>query len=224
VFARTRRWLLSIPVLVLCLSVSGVAEAASDFGVFLQSLLFARAFTEFGIVRPLDESSSRQISAPEAQANPLALVTLAPLLKARVVTSTPLALNIDMIALWPDDQHPTHLFACNEAGEADAGVIRVNLASGQTDVVVTGTTDCDPLHRTPWGSIIFGEEADGGPNGGRVYEMVDPLHTTGVLLDRASGTFSGGQGAQNLTARPALGRLSFGRHRPVPERHRVFWR
>jgi len=69
--------------------VSGVAEAASDFGAFLQSLLFARAFSEFGIVRPLDESSPRQVTAAEAQANPLALVTLAPLLKARVVTSTP---------------------------------------------------------------------------------------------------------------------------------------
>jgi len=89
VSSRTRRWLATITLLVLCLSVSGVAEAASDFGAFLQSLLFARAFSEFGIVRPLDESSPRQVTAAEAQANPLALVTLAPLLKARVVTSTP---------------------------------------------------------------------------------------------------------------------------------------
>jgi hypothetical protein len=40
-------------------------------------------------------------------------------------------------------------------------------------------------------------------------ELIDPLHTTGVSLDRATGTFSGGSGAANLTARPALGRLSF---------------
>lgn len=144
-----RRWLLAVPLLVLCLSVNGVAEAASDFGAFLQRLLLARSVAAFGIVRRLDASSSRQITAAEAQANPLALVTLSPLLKARVVTSTPLALNIDMIALWPDDQNPTHLFACNEGETTDAGVIRVNLATGQTDVVVTGTSDCDPLHRTP---------------------------------------------------------------------------
>jgi hypothetical protein len=59
------------------------------------------------------------------------------------------------------------------------------------------------------GSILFGEEAGGGPAGGRLYELIDPLHTTGVSLDRGTGTFSGGSGAANLTARPALGRLSF---------------
>jgi hypothetical protein len=59
------------------------------------------------------------------------------------------------------------------------------------------------------GSILFGEEAGGGPAGGRLYELIDPLHTTGVSLDRATGTFSGDSGAANLTARPALGRLSF---------------
>jgi secreted PhoX family phosphatase len=124
------------------------------------------------------------------------------------VTSTSLALDIDMIALWPDDRNPTHLIACNESGEADAGVIRVDLATGTTEVIVTGTTACDPVHRTPWGTIVFGEEAGGGANGGRVYELIDPVHTTGVLLNRATGVFSG-QGAQNLVARPALGRLSF---------------
>jgi hypothetical protein len=38
---------------------------------------------------------------------------------------------------------------------------------------------------------------------------MDPLHTTGVTLDRATGTFSGGTGAQNLVARTALGRTAF---------------
>jgi secreted PhoX family phosphatase len=204
-----RRWWVAVPLVLLSLGVSGVTEAASDFGAFVQSMLLAKSVSEFGVVRPLDESSSRQITAAEAQANPLALVTLAPPLKARVVTSTPLALNIDMITLWPDDTHPTHLFACNESGATDSGVIRVDLATGQTDIVVTGTTDCDPLHRTPWGTIVFGEEANAGPTGGRVYEMIDPLHVSNVMLNRATGTFSGGQGADKLTARPALGRLSF---------------
>src|SRR5262249_52511146 len=62
---------------------------------------------------------------------------------------------------------------------------------------------------TPWGTIVFGEEADAGPNGGRVYEMIDPLHVSDVKLDHGTGAFTGGDGAQNLIARPALGRLSF---------------
>jgi len=206
---RRRRWLAAFPLVLLCLGLSGVVTAATDFGSTVQTQLFAHSNSEFGVVQPLAASSSLSITAAEAQADPLKLVTLAPQLKARVVTSTPLALNIDMIALWPDDLHPTHLFACNESDENDAGVIRVDLATGQTDVVVTGTTDCDPTHRTPWGTILFGEEADAGPNGGRTYEMIDPVHVTGVTLNRATGTFTGGTGASNLTARPALGRLSF---------------
>jgi len=75
--------------------------------------------------------------------------------------------------------------------------------------MVTGTTSCDPVRKTPWGTILFGEEAGGGPNGGRMYEMIDPLNVTGVTLNRASGVFSGGTGFANLAARPSLGRLSF---------------
>jgi hypothetical protein len=87
--------------------------------------------------------------------------------------------------------------------------VRVDLASGVTETIVTGTSSCDPAHRSPWGTILFGEEAGGGANGGRVYELLDPLHTTNVVLNRATGAFTGGQGAPNLVARPALGRLSF---------------
>jgi hypothetical protein len=82
------------------------------------------------------------------------------------------------------------------------------LASGAQQVIVTGTSECDPVRRTLWGTIVFGDEAGGSPSGGRLYELLDPLHTTGVSLDRASGTFSGGTGAANLATRPALGRLS----------------
>src|SRR5919199_813306 len=199
---------LVVPALVVAVVAGSAAEAASDLGTLLQAMLRDHA-PEFGVVRPLERSSDRSISAAAAQADPTALVTLVSSLHARVVTSTPLARNIDMIALWPDDTQPTHLIACNESGVADPGLIRVELATGQAETIVTGTRSCDPAHRTPWGSIVFGEEAGGGPSGGRVYELIDPLHTTNVSLNRATGTFSGGQGAQNLTARPALGRLSF---------------
>jgi secreted PhoX family phosphatase len=42
-----------------------------------------------------------------------------------------------------------------------------------------------------------------------MYELIDPLHTTGVTLDRTTGTFSGGTGSVNLVRREALGKLSF---------------
>ena len=65
------------------------------------------------------------------------------------------------------------------------------------------------MRRTPWGTILFAEESGGGPNGGRVYELINPLETTGVMVNRATGVFSGGTGASNFAVRTALGRLSF---------------
>ncbi len=125
------RWAVAIPVLVLVLATSSVAYAVSNFGIFVQQLLRDHAQSEFGVIMPLEESSARQLTEAEAEVNPLALVTLSQSLRARVVTSTPVAQNIDMIALWPNSQQPTHLIACNEAETTDAGLIRVGLKTGQ---------------------------------------------------------------------------------------------
>jgi hypothetical protein len=157
----------------------------------------------------LASSSTTSLSAAEAAAHPERLATVAKSLKVRVVSHGVAAPNLDQSALWPNDTDPSWLITCNEQEAAEPGVVRINLATGAQEVILTGTLDCDPVRRTPWGSILFGEEAGGGPAGGRLYELIDPLHTTGVSLDRATGTFSGGSGAANLTARPALGRLSF---------------
>jgi secreted PhoX family phosphatase len=165
--------------------------------------------TDFGVGHPLADSSAKSISQAEALADPTRLVKLASGLKARVVATVPEAPNVDQIALWPNDKEPTHLIFCNEQEPADAGLLSVNLKTGEATTIVTGTSDCDPVRRAPWGTILFGEEAGGGPNGGRMYELIDPLNTRNVTLDRTLGTFSGGTGAQNLTPRPALGRLSF---------------
>jgi hypothetical protein len=93
-------------------------------------------------------------------------------------------------------------------GTTDPGLVRIDLATGEWATIVTGTTSCDPVRLTPWGTILFGEEAGGGTSGGAMYELGDPVNTTGVTLDWA-GTFSGGIAADNLVARYALGRLSF---------------
>ncbi|HEV8636784.1 MAG TPA: alkaline phosphatase PhoX [Chloroflexota bacterium] len=194
---------------IAALAVAGSALAGPDFGQHQERQLQAHAMAEFGIAGPLEESSSRSITAEQAAADPLALVTLAPPLRARVVTSGAAGKSIDMIALWPNDADPTHLIACNEEGPNEPGLQRIELRSGQVETILTGTTSCDPVRRTAWGTILFAEEAGGGPSGGRVYELIDPLATTGVVLDRATGAFTGGVGAEHFAVRPALGRLSF---------------
>jgi hypothetical protein len=183
--------------------------AGTDFGRFVQDQLRSQSGRLFGVTGPLERSSTDSISAAQAQADPRKLATLAKSLDARVVSAGVAPSNLDMSALWPDDQKPEWLITCNEQGTTAPGLVRINLATGAVATIVTGTTGCDPSRRTPWGTILFAEEAGGGPNGGRVYELIDPLNTTGVTLDRATGTFSGGTGAANLVARPALGRLSF---------------
>ncbi len=185
------------------------ASAGVDFGQQIQDQLHARSKDLFGVGKPLEQSSAASIGQSEALANPLHLVTLAGGLKATVVTAGSAPNVLDQSALWPDDTHPQWLVTCNEGGTSDPGLVRINLATGQSETIVTGTASCDPVRRTPWGTIVFAEEAGGGPTGGALYELSDPVNTTGVTLDRATGTFSGGVGTENLAARPALGRLSF---------------
>ena len=203
---------LAVLAAVVC-AVALVASVASagviDFGQFVQGQLRDQSNPLFGVNGTLQASSTRSITKEQAQADPRDLVTLAKSLRVRVVSAGVAPPNLDQSAFWPNAKHPEWLITCNEEGVAQAGLVRINLATGASTTMVTGTTSCDPVRATPWGTILFGEEAGGGPNGGRMYELIDPLNTTGVTLDRATGTFSGGTGAGNLVARPALGRLSF---------------
>jgi len=190
------------------------AMALQDWGAIQQLQTRAAAGNLFGVARPLDASSSDDLDAATATAHPEQLFTLGIGLTAKVLTSTTQAgkiagANIDMIALWPSDTNPTHLLFCNEQGVSDPGFQRLSLATGNVDTIVTGTTSCDGVRRTAWGTILFSEEAGGGPNGGRVYELYDPINTTGVTLNRTTGATSGGTGAANVVVRPALGRNSF---------------
>jgi secreted PhoX family phosphatase len=203
------RWfVLSVAVLGLVF-VGGWAIASQDFGLQVENLLKHHSKGEFGVGTPLDHSSSTQITQQQALDDPTKLVTLAGGLTAHVVTSGVAPNVLDMIALWPDDTHPEWLIECNEGGTADPGLVRINLATGESETIVTGTTSCDPVKRTAWGTIVFAEEAGGGATGGSLYELTDPLGTTGVTLDRVNHTFSGGIGAENLSYVPALGHLSF---------------
>jgi hypothetical protein len=191
------------------IGVAGTALAAFDFGLDRDRALARRSTELFGINGPLGASSGSSIDATTASADPAALVTLAASLRARVVTSGVAGSVIDQMALWPNDTNPQWLIACNEGGTTEPGLQRINLSTGAAETILTGTTSCDGVRRTPWGTFLFSEEAGGGAAGGRVYELLDPLAATGVTLDRTTGTFSGGTGADLFAVRPFLGRLSF---------------
>jgi len=188
---------------------AGVAAADDDFkdfGMFRDRLLRDQSEKLFGVKATLAQSSTDSISAAAANADPTRLVTLARGLRARVVSAAAnLGANIDMMALWPDDRNPTHLIACNEQGTTNPGIQRVRLADGLVETILTGTTSCDPVHRTPWGTIIAGEETTDG----NIIEIINPLQTTGVSFNRVTGVSSGGTGAANVVTRPAVGRLAF---------------
>jgi hypothetical protein len=79
-------------------------------------------------------------------------------LRARVVTTMSGA-NTDMMAFWPNGSHPTHLINCNEQGAIGPGMQRISLATGAVETIVTGRAGCDPIRRTAWGTVVFGEEA-----------------------------------------------------------------
>lgn len=181
-------------------------EGLRDFGLFRDHFLEQHSGKLFGVDDPLAASSGESISAAVANADPTRLVTLARGLHARVVSAAPnLGANIDMMALWPDDRNPTHLIACNEAGIANPGVQRIRLSDGLAETILTGTSSCDPAHRTPWGTIIVGEELTDG----NLIEIINPLETTNVSFNRVTGTATGGTGAANVVTRPAVGRLAF---------------
>ena len=209
-----RRTVLLATVVGIVAFTAGAAMSAMDFGQTRDALLASKAQTLFGVQAPLAASSTVSADPDAAAEDGTKLVTLAKGLTANVVTQGEAGSDVDMIALWPNDTSPTHLIFCNEKGTADPGLQRVALSGDDPHVetILTGTDRCDPAHRTPWGTIVFAEEAGGGVNGGHLYELIDPLHTTNVVLDRSTGTFTngvGGEGAGNIVRRDAMGILSF---------------
>jgi len=207
---RKRRWLLPA-IAVLGFTTGAVALNDFDFGLFREDQLAAHAPQLFGIVEPLEQSSTESVSQATAQADPTSLITVAKGLQVRVVSAAANAgTNIDQMALWPNDVNPTHLIVCNESGVSAPGVQRVRISDGLVETIVTGTSSCDPVRRTPWGTLIVAEEVGpgGGSPGGWMLEIINPLQTTNVTFDRASGVLSGAN-AGNVATRTAVGRLSF---------------
>jgi secreted PhoX family phosphatase len=176
-----------------------------DFGQRIEALTRLSSLELFGTFGDVDESSTKSLSATAAEANPAALLTVAPGLRVRVLSAAAnLAPNIDQMLLYPG-KNPTHIIACNEQGSSQIGVQRIELKTGKVETIISaGLTSCDPARITPWGTVVVGEEA--GTNG-RIFEILDPLHTTNVTVP-ASG-FGPSSDPTHVVARPALGQFSF---------------
>jgi hypothetical protein len=196
-----RRLLLMATLSVALLAGGAYAVGKLDPGLDYADQLAAQSQAIFGIGHPLDAAVSGEFSGPGDEA-----VELAKGLTARVVSDR-VGINADMIALWPNDAAPTDAFICNEVDGSVAGAEatfqRVHLADGAVTDIVSGNVSCDPAHRTAWGTIVFGEEAG---SSGRLYEILDPLHVTGVTVNRAAGTTSD---PAHVAVRTALGQLAF---------------
>jgi len=190
---------------------AGVALANDDrdFGRFVEQQLKAKSEKLFGIEKPVAESAY----GPYGGADNTRAVIAAKGLSVSVVSNVTHPQS-DMIALWPTDANPTHAFVCIEdffAGNdpSKASLQLVNLygdPNNNVEVIVKGISSCDPVRRTPWGSIIVGEES--GPDGG-LYEIMDPMSLSGadpaIITDRAAGTSS----KANVVKRTAIGNVSW---------------
>ncbi len=185
---------------VLVSSVQLVANDA-DFGAWVQQQLHAHSEQLFGIIDPLDESAL----GPYTGANSANAIVLAKQLKAEVI-STAVHFSADQIAFWPSDDAPKFLYVCDESS-SNPSVQRVDLskaANANATTIVTGLSSCDPVRRTPWGSIVVAEEA--GSTGG-FYELMDPASVSSpiAVTNRATGATSDAR----LVKRKAVGSLSW---------------
>ena len=81
----------------------------NDFGAFIAEQLRAHSQELFGIRAPLEESAL----GPYDGSDNLQAIQVAPGLHVSLVSSST-ASAADQIALWPDDNHPTHLLVCDE--------------------------------------------------------------------------------------------------------------
>jgi hypothetical protein len=191
---------LTLGVLAFALVVGGALAAFDDWGLDEQTQLQNKSQPLFGLGQPLTESSTANLDAAQALANPAGLITVAKGLQVDVVSAGKAAPNLDQMVLWPASK-PEYLIACNEQGTAEPALQRISLANGNASTIATGITECDPVRATPWGTILFGEEASDGA----MYEIVDPLGVTGATINRTTGASS----SPNIGRVNALGFLAF---------------
>ena len=185
---KRRLWVVVGVVAGLVVASAAAAWFEEDFGLRTERTLADNSKELFGVKSALPSSSSIDLDGAQALADPAKLVTLAKGLKVNVVAAGPddnVGPNSDQMVLWPA-QHPTHLIAVNEEGTTEPGLQKIDLKTGKATTIATGIEDNDPVRATPWGTVIFGEEAGDGA----MYEIIDPLSVEGATIDRTTGASS----------------------------------
>jgi hypothetical protein len=207
-----------IAAAVAAFSVStAVAHAdPEDFGVRVEQQLKAKAEKLFGVEQPLDASAPATTGAYRSAAQTAAeQVLLAKGLKAEYVTRGS-AQNGDMMLLWPNGEHPTHIitaveeFSPHVIGKLASGsdkltpsVQRIDLVTGKSEIMLRGMAGADGIRMTAWGTILVPEENSSG----NAYEIIDPLHVTNhTVTNRALGTIvdADGKPSNSVVKRSAL--------------------
>jgi secreted PhoX family phosphatase len=185
------------------------ADTPLDFGAAVEHALTENSLELFGIRKPLKESALGPCTGTDS-----ALAVIAAKGLHVSVVSTATHPESDQIALWPNDDHPTHLFTCAEITGAPATgphlpvVERVDLsqpANANVTFLVSGLNSCDPVRRTPWGTIVVAEEA--GATGG-FYEIMDPGGVFPAPVD-VTNRATGATTDPRVVKRKAVGSLSF---------------
>jgi hypothetical protein len=181
--------------------VSLRAQDDEDFGLKVEHLLHAHSEQLFGVTQPLKESALGPFTGTDSSES----VTVAEGLTVSVVSNATHDEN-DMLVLWPNDLNPTHIIVAVEGDASDPCVQIVDLngnPNSNVRTILQGLTSTDPIRRTPWGTIIVGEEeTDGG-----FYEIFDPLGivTPVQVTNRATGATTDSR----VVKRKAVGALAF---------------
>ena len=195
--------------LTLLLAAVSCPAMAEDFGAMVDAMLAEKSMTLFGIAKPLAESAPE--TAEEGYRLPTHTIAdsilLAEGLAAGFVTRDA-AQHLDMMAFYPAEA-PTHLIGCIEGdaaeiavGKMNPGVQRVSLADGKVETIVRGTSSCDGIRTTAWGTVLFTEEDDLGG----AYEILNPLAITEAvsITDRATGTTTDAAAVVRRMALPTM--------------------
>ena len=183
-------------------------EDGGDFGLRVQRELNDRAEKLLGA-----DSLNRSALGPYTAADSTQALSVARGLRVSLVSSA-VHFSTDQIVLWPDDRRPTHLFVCDESSSNPA-VQRVDLSlppASNASTILTGIVACDPIRRTPWGSLTVAEEStDGG-----TYEIMNPLSITSpiAVTNRAAGITTDARSPDLLDLL-----ISFPVTHPLPARH-----
>lgn len=175
---------------ILC-ALFAVNVLAADFGETVESLLKKQTMELFGFQSPID-FDGRGTAVDRVKGQPASdRQRLAGGLTAEFVTRS-ISTDADMISFWPTKSYYTHLIVCIEGGRAsggiNAGVQRVNVIPGSPDygkveTIVYGTSRCDGIRTTQWGTILATEETGDGA----AYEIIDPLTTTDHWISSRDG-------------------------------------